>query len=199
MARTDNKKAIQNIVVLSALTALIIIMTFTPIGYLKIGIVSITFIPIPVVIGAIFGGPAAGAFLGAVFGATSFIQCFGADAFGMALFSISPFMTALICFIPRILMGLLCGIIFRTLSKRMGNSTVNYALTSILGGILNTVLFVGLLIVLFGNSDYIKSFGDTIPAIITALITVNAVVEWISCLVIGTAVSKALSSVIKNN
>lgn len=197
MPKANNKKAIQNIAVLSVLTALIIIMSFTPIGYLKIGIVSITFIPIPVVIGAIFGGPAAGAFLGTVFGATSFIQCFGMDAFGAALFSISPFMTAILCFIPRILMGLLCGLIFSVLSKRMQNSAVNYAITSTLGGILNTILFVTLLIVLFKKSGALQEIGDSVHTIITSLITVNAVIEWIACFVIGSAVSKALSSVMK--
>ena len=46
------------------LAAIVVLMSFTPIGYLKIGALSITFIMIPVVIGGITVGPAAGAVLG---------------------------------------------------------------------------------------------------------------------------------------
>ena len=80
-----NKEKIYKLTLTAMLTALIFVMAFTPLGYLKIGAVSITFITIPVVIGAIVGGPSVGTVLGLMFGATSFIQCFGTDAFGMAL------------------------------------------------------------------------------------------------------------------
>ena len=54
------------------LAAIVVLMSFTPIGYLKVGALSITFIMIPVVIGGITVGQAAGAVLGAIWGATSF-------------------------------------------------------------------------------------------------------------------------------
>lgn len=197
MTERTNKQRTQKLAITSILTALVLVMAFTPIGYLKIGVVSITFITIPVVIGAIIGGPAAGAFLGAVFGATSFIQCFGMDPFGTTLFSVNPVFTAILCFIPRILMGLFCALIFKGLSSKIKNDIVSYSVTSVSGGLLNTVMFVGALILLFGNSDYLRSFGDSVPAIIGVLVTFNAAIEWAVCLVIGTAVSKAISVVIK--
>ena len=49
---------------LAILTAIIFLMGFTPIGFLHVGAVEITFIMIPVIIGAIVIGPGAGAFLG---------------------------------------------------------------------------------------------------------------------------------------
>lgn len=199
MAQKSDKAKIQSLAVNAVLTALIVIMAFTPIGYLRIGVVSITFISIPVVIGAILGGPATGAFLGGVFGITSFIQCFGMDAFGTTLFSINPFFTAVMCLIPRILMGLLCGLIFKGINSKFKNSLVSYGITSVSGGILNTLLFVGTLILLFGSSDYLHSFGDSVPAIIGALITFNALIEWVACLIIGTAVSRALTSFMKRS
>lgn len=199
MAERRNKQKLQKLTLASVLTALIIVMAFTPIGYLKIGVVSITFIPIPVVIGAIMCGASTGAFLGAVFGATSFIQCFGMDAFGTTLFSINPFFTAVMCFIPRILMGLLCALIFKALSNKIKKDAVTYGITSVSGGMLNTFLFVGTLVLLFGKSNYLSSFGNSIPAIIGTLITFNAVIEWIACLVIGTAVSKAISALMRHH
>lgn len=197
VAQRTNKAKIQKLAIDAVLSALIVVMAFTPVGYLKIGVVSITFISIPVIIGAILNGPASGAFLGGVFGLTSFIQCFGMDAFGTTLFSINPFFTAVMCFIPRILMGLFCGLIYIGLSRKCKKDIVNFAVTSVSGGILNTVLFVGTLILLFGNSDYLRSFGNSIPAIIGVLVTFNALIEWAACLVIGTAVAKASFTVNK--
>ena len=52
---------------LAILAAIVVLMAFTPLGYLQIGVVKITFLMIPVVIGAIILGPGAGAVLGAVF------------------------------------------------------------------------------------------------------------------------------------
>ncbi len=49
---------------LALLTAIELIMAFTPLGYLKIGPVSITFMAIPVAVGAIVLGPISGAFFG---------------------------------------------------------------------------------------------------------------------------------------
>ena len=103
MSKTSSAASRQKLVrlVLTALlTALIIVMAFTPLGYLKSGAIEITFIPVPIVIGAVLLGPAGGAFLGAVFGITSFIQCFGMSTFGVALFSVSPLRTAIVCISP---------------------------------------------------------------------------------------------------
>ena len=68
MSKTSSAASRQKLVrlVLTALlTALIIVMAFTPLGYLKSGAIEITFIPVPIVIGAVLLGPAGGAFLGA--------------------------------------------------------------------------------------------------------------------------------------
>ena len=191
-----NKEKIYKLSLAAVLTALIFVMAFTPLGYLKVGVVSITFLTIPVVIGAIIGGPSVGAVLGLMFGATSFIQCFGMDAFSTTLFGINPFYTAIMCFVPRILMGLFCGLIYKAFSSR-NHANVGTVVTSFCGGLINTVLFVGALLLLFYNTEYIQSFGNSVIAVISALITVNAVIEWIAGTVIGSAVSIALGKALK--
>lgn len=113
MARATEKT--RKLVQMAILIAVMLILAFTPLGYLKVGAIEITFMTIPVVVGAIILGPAAGAVLGGVFGLTSFIQCFGMSAFGAALLNISPILTFLVCMVPRILMGYLAGVIFRAL------------------------------------------------------------------------------------
>lgn len=191
-----NKEKIYKLTLTAVLTALIFVMAFTPLGYLKIGAVSITFITIPVVIGAIVGGPSVGTVLGLMFGATSFIQCFGTDAFGMALLGESPVYTAIMCFVPRILMGFFCGLIYKAFSKKK-YLKAGTAVTSFCGGFINTVLFVGFLILLFYNTPAVQALGTSVIAVITTLVTANAVIEWIACTVIGSAVSIALNKALK--
>lgn len=106
---------------LALLMALELLMAFIPnIGYIRIGVVSATLLPIPVAVGAVMLGPLGGGILGGVFGLTSFYQCFGMDAFGVMLMGISPVKTFLLCFVPRALMGVLVGLIFRGLCKIRG-------------------------------------------------------------------------------
>ena len=44
---------------------------------------------------------------------------------------------------------------------------------------------------------FLQSFGNSVIAVISVLITFNAVIEWIACTVIGSAVSIALNKALK--
>ena len=103
--------------VLTALfTAIIVIMAFTPLGYIPLVVINATIIHIPVILGALFLGPKKGAFLGFVFGLTSLINNTIKPATASA-FVFSPvlaydvagvsgiFKSLYICFVPRILVG----------------------------------------------------------------------------------------------
>lgn len=182
---------------LGLLSAIIIIMAFTPLGYLRIGPLSITFLTVPVIIGAMLLGPAVGAILGAVFGLTSFIQCFGLDAFGTMLMSINPIYTFIMTMFPRILIGLFSGFVMIWFDKRKTNQTLAYAVTALTGVLTNTVFFVGLLMLLFGNTDYIRSFGENAIAILGVLISTNAIVEIIVCTLVITILMKAIRVAVK--
>ncbi|MBD5521991.1 MAG: ECF transporter S component [Lachnospiraceae bacterium] len=105
--------------VLTALfTAIIIIMAFTPLGYIPLVVINATIIHIPVILGALFLGPKKGAFLGFVFGLTSFINN-TFKAVTPSAFVFSPILAAnvvgvsgifkslYICFVPRILVGVI--------------------------------------------------------------------------------------------
>ena len=170
------------------LSAVIIMMAFVPfLGYIRLGPLSATTLVIPVAIGAAVIGPGAGAFLGLIFGATSYVQCFGLDPFGTTLNEINPFFTLLMCFVPRILMGLLSGLIYKAVSKA---SHLAGAITcSIAAPALNTVFFVGALMLFFGSSEYIQSFGNSFIAIVAVLITWNAVFELATTGILGSLIS----------
>jgi len=168
-----------------------LIMAFTPVGYLKIGVVEITFMMIPVIVGAVMLGPSYGAVLGFVFGLTSFIQCFGMSPFGTMLASINLFFTAIMCFVPRILMGWLTGLIYKILNK---NKYIATGAASIAAPVMNTVFFIGALMLLFGNSDFILEIRDgrALMAFFTWFVGLNGLLEAIVSFIAGTAVSIAL-------
>lgn len=183
---------------LAMLSAIIIIMSFTPLGYLKVGFLSITFLTIPVVIGAIMLGPIDGAILGAVFGATSFAQCFGLEPFGTTLLSIDPVLTFLLCLIPRILIGFTTGYALKSFKKIQINQIATYVLSSLTGVLTNTVFFLGFVFLFFGRTDYIQSFGDSFLKILIALAGTNAITEAVVCTIIAAILTKALVSFTEN-
>ncbi|MBR6786154.1 MAG: ECF transporter S component [Clostridia bacterium] len=194
-----NTKRTLRLTQLSVLVALLIIFGFTSIGYIKIGVIEITLNVIPVAVGAIVLGPYAGAICGAVFGLTSFWQAAsGTSAFGAMLFQHSPVNTFILCFVPRLLVGLLTALIFKALMKPCkNNNSVPCAAASLACPLLNTLLFVGSFILLFMKTDiftslYSESAANNIAAFFIWFVGLNGLVEAISGFIISTAVAKAL-------
>ena len=192
-----SKVNVNQMVRLAILISIILLMSYTPLGYLKIGTIEITFIMIPVVVGAVVMGPKAGAFLGGVFGFTSFLQCFGFSAFGTILFGINPVFTFILCMVPRVLMGWLSGLIFKKLHSVDKTNVVSYVAACISGALLNTLLFVGFLLVLFGGSEYIQSFASNAWGIVVAIVGINGLIEAGVCAVVGASISKALALIVE--
>ncbi|MEA4816427.1 MAG: ECF transporter S component [Lachnospiraceae bacterium] len=196
---TKTGAAVQKMVRLALLTAIIIIMSFTPLGYLKTPGLEITLITIPVAVGAILMGPASGAFLGAIFGLTSFIQCFGLSPFGATLLAINPFSTFAVCFVPRVLMGFLTGVCFKFFSRVFSSNIAACAAASLCGALFNTIFFMSFLIALFGKSDFIMGLqgGANLFAFVIAFVGLNGAVEALVCFIVGAAISRALWQVFK--
>ena len=110
----------KQLTLLGLMTALLLLMSFTPLGYLNIGPLAITFNVIPVAVSALALGPVGGLIAGSVFGLTSFLQAIGVGGvsmLGSTLFSINPFFSILLCFVPRMLDGFLLGYIFRSVLR----------------------------------------------------------------------------------
>ena len=63
--------------ILGLMAGILFLMAYTPLGYLNIGPLAVTFNVIPVAVCAIVLGPTGGAIAGAVFGLTSFMQAMG--------------------------------------------------------------------------------------------------------------------------
>ena len=176
---------------LAVLVAILLLLAYTPLGYLKVGAVSITFLTIPVAVAAIIVGPGAGAFLGGVFGLTNFLQCFGADPYGAALLAINPILTFIMCMVPRILAGWLPGLVFRALHRRYLD-TIGAFVASLCVSVFNTIFFVSALILFFFGTEPMRALGDSVLAVIAVLVTTNALIEAIACTVVAGGVSRAL-------
>ena len=145
--------------ILGLMAGILFLMAYTPLGYLNIGPLAVTFNVIPVAVCAIVLGPTGGAIAGAVFGLTSFMQAMGiggVSALGAALFQINPLMTAVQCFGPRILDGICIGFIYRAVHKR-ANTYVSCAVTGFFSAFLNTLFFMTALVVMFGNTELIQN------------------------------------------
>ncbi|MCM1522990.1 MAG: ECF transporter S component [Ruminococcus sp.] len=184
----------KSMVILALLTAIIVLMAFTPLGYLPVGVLKITLNMIPVAVGAIALGPAGGAFLGCVFGITSFAQCFGTDAFGTILAGYSVFGAFAVCVLARALAGFLTGLVFKLLSGKLKTDYLLYPIVGLSASVFNTVLFMSSLMAIFGRVDEIVQMrGDMdLIAFMCAFVGVNAIFEIIACTVASGAVGAAL-------
>ena len=190
--RLDTKR----MVLLAMLSGILLVMSFTPLGYLNIGPLAISLNMIPVAIAAVALGPSGGAFLGAMFGITSCMQCVGiggTSAMGMVLFEINPLLTIIQRFVPRLLAGWLAGLTYRGLRKITGVGLAS-SITGYCAALLNTVLFMFALVFLFGQTQYLQEMigGRNIIVFICTFVGINAVIEMIAATLAVGAVCKAL-------
>lgn len=193
-------KNTKKLVTLGLLSAVLIVLSFTPLGYLNLGPLAITFNPIAVAIAACAYGISGGMIIGGVFGLTSFLQCFGGSALGTALFAVNPVLTAVQCFVPRILDGLVIGFLSDMMKKASVHAYVNFSVTGFLSAFLNTVFYMSSLILLFGQSEVIMNYrtslapGKNVFLFVCAFVGVNAISEWITTTVITAPVAYALKT-----
>ncbi len=200
--KTSNKSAnmasLLNLTLTAIFLAIIIVMSFTPIGYLKVGTIEISLLAIPVAMGAALLGVGGGALLGLAFGITSLIQCFGMSAFGTALMGINPALTVILCIVPRVLVGIASALVYKVLKSKNIQGNITALASFLTAAVVNTVLFVGLFIAFFGNTDFYSGletqFATTgVIAFFAAFVGVNGIVEAVA----SAAVGGALGGVIK--
>lgn len=187
---------------LALIIAIIFVMAFSPLGYLRTPGLTITFLTVPVAVGAILMGPKTGAVCGLAFGITSFISALtGSSAFSSMLLSINPFGLAFTCVVPRILEGWLCGLIFCAARKKLANGA--YVIASLACPLLNTLLFMSSLVAFFYNTDYVQglagSLGASNPLVFVILfVGLQGLIEALACTVVGSAVSRSLAAALKH-
>ncbi len=207
-ASTGVHNRTQSLVLLSLFTALILIMAFVPnLGYINLILIKATLIHIPVIIGSIFLGPKKGAFLGGVFGATSFINntinpsvmSFAFSpvvSFGM--FGVSGiFRTLFTCFVSRIMIGVVAYYIYKGVRKAIKAKTsrpIALAVAGVTGALTNTILVMGGIAVLY-SAAYAEAKQMSQAAVFNTILGVvfgQGLMEAIVSGVIVTAVGSAI-------
>ena len=164
--------------VLTALfTAIIVIMAFTPLGYIPLVVINATIIHIPVILGALFLGPKKGAFLGFVFGLTSFINNTFKAATASA-FVFSPvlaynvvgasgiFKSLYICFVPRILVGVVPYFIYVLIRRALKSEQKTGPI--VVNALASLILFISV------RAFLIRLLPETLSALVCTLIGLAA-------------------------
>ena len=189
----------RDLTTLGLLTGVLLLMSVTPLGYFHTFGLDISLMMVPVAIGAMLMGPKAGAWLGFIFGATSFYQSItGSSAFSTMLFNINPFYTFLLCIPTRVLMGFLTGVIFRAVQKADKRKTVCYFVGGFSAAFLNTLFFMSVLIICYWNTEFVQGINETLGNLnplmfVVAFVGVNGALEMPASCIVGGIVSKAVS------
>ena len=195
------------------LTAIIILMAFTPLGYIPLVVINATIITIPVVIGSLFCGPKKGAFLGFVFGMTSFIKNTVMPS-SLSAFVFSPVLaasvigpsgilkSAFICFVPRILVGVVPYFVFKGVRKLIKSEkayadTLPFALAGFLGSMTNTLLVMPSIYVLYREpyAEALSMSPDALLGMIGGVIGGQGLIEAIVAAVLVTALGMVLRKI----
>ena len=198
---------VQELVQAALFAALIILMASVPfLGFIPLGFMRATTLHIPVILGAVLLGPKKGGFLGFIFGMTSLINSTMNPTVTSYVFSPfyslgeirGGFASILICFLPRILTGIVPYYVYQAVRKRAkkkkeaGNTAL--FLAGISGSMTNTLLVMNM-IYLFFREDYAKvnqMSADTLYGFILSVIGINGVPEAVVAAVLTVCIGRVL-------
>ena len=176
-----NNQKVKKMVTLSLLIAIIIVLQLTASMLPTLpGGAKLSFVLIPIVLGAALYGPGSGAVLGAIFGLIAFYySASGADSVGVAIFQESPIGCFVICVGKSTAAGFVAGAVYKALVKLNGYLAMLCA--SIVCPVLNTGIFMGSVYLFFGQTVFEAAPGSfsTIVSIFGIILLCNAIPELI--------------------
>lgn len=190
---------------LALLVAIILVMKLTGLASIPVGPLVMTFTMVPIAIGAMLMGPLAGAALGMVFGFTSFYDAVtGGSVMTHIFFELNPVSTFILCVGMRMLVGALAGWLFRGLKRVDRTKTVSYFAVGLATPLLNTLCFMGYIVIFFYHSDYIQGLVDSLGAanpfmFVILMVGVQGLVEAATGAVVGGGVGKAVAHALKRD
>ena len=179
-----------------------LVMGATGIGFIPLPVIKATTMHIPVILGAVLLGPAAGAVLGGVFGLCSIWA--NTTSPGLLAFAFSPFMTteglpgvlkslwiALGC---RILLGVLAGWVWKGMKRVLKQDYLALPVTAAIATICHTILVMGSIYLLLAQ-QYAQAKNVAITAVfglVMGTVTASGIPEAIIAAVLVTVIGKAL-------
>lgn len=138
----------KNLTTVGILGSIIIMLGLTPLGFLPLGVLTITTLHIPVIIAGIIEGPIIGGFVGLIFGLFSIFNAMTRP--GPISF---VFYNPLISIMPRILIGVVSGLVYKYLKGKDNNKLRTFM------NIFWSLISLALLVVL------VKSFASDVAAV----------------------------------
>ena len=187
---------------LAMLSAVLLVMGMTGIGFIPLPVIKATTMHIPVILGAILLGPGAGAALGGVFGLCSIWA--NTTTPGLLSFAFSPFMTteglpgvakslwiALGC---RILFGLVAGLLWKLIKKLSVKDYIALPVTAVISTLCHTIFVMGSIYFLLAQ-QYAAAKNVAIGAVfglVMGTITASGIPEAIVAAILVTVIGKSL-------
>lgn len=197
---------IKKIAFTGIIIALIIILSFTPLGYIHLSIlpgVSITIIHIPVLIGSIVLGKKYGTVLGLIFGITSILLAF------LNMATNAPFTNPIVSILPRMAFGFLISPLYNLINKVIKNGLASTIVTMCLATLIHTIIVLIPLFIVwrtgfyFGAAEYTAQYGNgsgmNLFAFIYGTLIANGIFEILLAAIIGTPIAMAMKVVLKQN
>lgn len=181
--------------------AIVVLLANTPLGMIQLPIIKATTVHIPVILGAILLGPAAGAILGLVFGICSLVSNTMAPT--LLSFAFSPFLAATgadalkavwISVGCRVMIGVISGWVWLLFRKIKLNSIPALAITGFVGSMVNTAFVMGSIYLLFA-AQYAQTRNVALTAVfglIMGTVTASGIPEAIAAAVLVAALGKVL-------
>lgn len=142
-----NKMSTKEMVTAAVLSAIIVVLGYTPLGLIPLPTMTATILHIPVAIGAILYGPKMGLTLGVVMGLTTLSKALLAPVGPLDPLFINPLVSVL----PRALMGVLTAYVFIGVNKMIKNSNIGVGIAAAVASIANTVFTLGALVMVYAK------------------------------------------------
>lgn len=184
-------------VLIGVLSAIIVIMGYTPLGLIPLPTMTATILHIPVAIGAIMFGPKVGLILGTVMGLTTLSK-----AILMPVSPLDPlFINPIVSVLPRALMGLLTAYAFIGLKGLIKETGISVGIAAATASVLNTVLTLGALGIVYSTKleqilDQLQMPG-TVLAFLLGIVTTNGIAEAIMTVIIVIPIVLALRKTVE--
>lgn len=177
----------KNLATLGLLIGIILVIDITHLGYFTFGVISVTSLHIPVIIGACIGGWRYGGILGLAFGLTSFFRALQGGEGLMTPF----FMNPLLSILPRLLFGLFVGFLVDRLKGK--NPFFHYALPAFLGTMVHTTMVMGGIYLGYGQrlAEMIGGNMDAVRAMVLGVFATNGLPEAVFAAILSLAVMGA--------
>lgn len=204
------KANLQYLIELALLVAILLVMNVTGLAMIPLPGQYASIMTVPVAVGAMMLGPLAGGVLGGVMGCISFYTAIKTGFSTLFLAGYTGGTVVLLSFvntiIPRVLMGVCVGWVFRLVHKLDKTKTVSYYIGGIAAPLLNTLFYMTVLVLIFLNAPTLEAvlgaelfakFQENVLLFVAAYVGVQAVIEAVVGCVISGSICKALRIVIK--